>query len=290
VWTTFHGRATRTVVKTLQDQRLEVAEPYVGITPDSRFEVASATEMPADVTLDRLDRRRRLAEQFDAARRDLDRTAAGQSLDRHRQMAYALIGSERVRAALDLERESRRLRETYGMTVFGQAALAARRLVEAGSRFVTVFWDEYGLAGSGWDTHWDHYPRMRDELLPGLDLALAGLIADLDARGLLDETLVLCLSEHGRTPRLNSARGGGRDHWSQAYSALFAGGGVARGRVVGRTDRQAATVVERPVSPKDILATLYHLLGIDPATTLQDRTGRPVPLVPEGSVVTEMLA
>src|SRR5262249_53721036 len=157
------------------------------------------------VTLDRLDRRRRLTEQFDAARRDLDRSAAGRGVDQYRRMAYALIGSERLRTALDLGREPRRLRETYGPTVFGQTAVAARRLVEAGSRFVTVFWDEYGLAGSGWDTHWDHYPRMRDELLPGLDRALAGLIADLDARGMLDETLVLCLSEHGRTPRINNA-------------------------------------------------------------------------------------
>src|SRR5262249_57395225 len=92
-----------------------------------------------------------------------------------------------------------------------------------------VFWDEFGLAGSGWDTHWEHYPRMRNELLPGLDLALSGLVADLDARGMLDETLVLCLSEHGRTPRLNNARGGGRDHWSEAYSCLLAGGGAAPG-------------------------------------------------------------
>src|SRR5439155_20804266 len=111
--------------------------------PDRRFRLATATELPAGITLDRLDRRRRLAEQFDAARRDLDRTAAGQSLDHYRQMAYSLIGSERVRAALDLQSEPQRLRETYGMTLFGQAALAARRLVEAGSRFVTVFWDEY---------------------------------------------------------------------------------------------------------------------------------------------------
>ena len=107
------------------------------------------------------------------------------------------------------------------MTVFGQAALAARRLVEAGSRFVTVFWDEYGLAGSGWDTHWDHYPRMRNELLPGFDMALYGLINDLDGRGLLDETLVLVLSEHGRTPKIANVKGGGRDHWSQCYSGLW---------------------------------------------------------------------
>jgi uncharacterized protein (DUF1501 family) len=176
------------------------------------------------------------------------------------------------------------------MTLFGQAALAARRLVEAGSRFVSVFWDEYGLAGSGWDTHWNHYPRMREELMPGFDRAFFGLIHDLDARGLLDETLVLVLSEHGRTPKLNNAKGGGRDHWSQAYTVLLAGGGVARGKVVGKTDKIAATVVERPVSPKDILATAYHLLGIDPHTTLTDRTGRPLPLVQDAEVIPEVLA
>ncbi len=188
-----------------------------------------------------------------------------------------------------MTREAVRVRESYGMTVFGQGALAARRLVEAGSRFVTVFWDEYGLAGSGWDTHWNHYPRMREELCPGFDRALAGLLIDLDARGLLDETLVLVLTEHGRTPRISSTNGGGRDHWSQAYTVLLAGGGVARGRVVGRTDAHAATVTDRPVSPKDLLATTYHLLGIDPETTLVDRVGRPLPLV-AGRVVTEVLS
>ncbi len=290
VWTTFRGTATRRVVKTLQEQKLDVAEPYMGVTPDSRFELANATDLPADVTLDRLDRRRSLLEQFDAARRDLERTSAGRAADRYREMAFSLIGSEKVRAALDLGREPAKLRESYGMTLFGQAALTARRLVEAGSRFVTVFWDEFGLAGSGWDTHWDHYPRMKDELLPGFDLALSGLIEDLDARGLLDETLVLCLSEHGRTPKVQNVRGGGRDHWSQAYSGLLAGGGVARGRVVGRTDRVAGAVAERPVSPKDVLATAYHLLGIDPETQLADRTGRPVPVAGEGTVVPEFLA
>ncbi len=290
LWTEFHGKATRTVVKTLQDQKIDVAEPYMGITPESRFELATATDLPADITLDRLNQRRTLAEQFDKARRDLERTSAGRSMDRYREMAFALIGSEKVRAALDVGREPLPLRESYGMTVFGQAALAARRLVEAGSRFVTVFWDEYGLAGSGWDTHWDHYPRMKDELLPGLDRALAGLIQDLDTRGLLDETLVLCLSEHGRTPKMQNVRGGGRDHWSQAYSALLAGGGIARGKVVGKTDKIAGTVVERPISPKDILATLYHLLGIHQETALTDRTGKPVPLLAEGAVIPEVLA
>jgi hypothetical protein len=289
IWTQFHGKATRHVVKTLQDQKIDVAEPYMGITPESRFELATATELPADVTIDRLDRRRSLAEQFDQARRRRQ-SSAGRSMDRYRDMAYSLIGSAKVRAALDVGREPRPLRESYGMTLFGQSSLAARRLVEAGSRFVTVFWDEYGLAGSGWDTHWDHYPRMKNELLPGLDQALSGLIQDLDARGLLDETLVLCLSEHGRTPKLQNVNGGGRDHWSQVYSAFMAGGGVARGKIVGKSDKIAGGVAERPVSPKDLLATLYHLLGINVETTLTDRTGRPVPILGEGAVIPEVLA
>jgi hypothetical protein len=290
VWTEFRGKATRSVVKTLQEQHLNVADPYLGITADSRFELATATALPHGMTLDRLNARRSLMEQFDQARHDLDRSAAGQSLDRFRQMAYGLIGSKKVGDALDVSREPLILRESYGMTVFGQAALAARRLIEVGSRFVTVFWDEYGLAGSGWDTHWDHYPRMKNELLPGLDKALAGLIADLDGRGLLDETLVLVLSEHGRTPKLANVRGGGRDHWSRCYSGILAGAGIARGKVVGRSDRIAESVAERPVSPKDVLATTYHLLGIDAQTLVADRTGRPMPLLSEGSVIPEVLA
>lgn len=290
VWTEFHGTATRRMVKTLQDKTEDVLEPYLGITPDSRFELACASDLPSDITLDRLNQRLRLTEQFDLARRTLERSQATRSYDRYREMALSLIGSERVRQALDLHKEPSKLRETYGMTVFGQGALVARRLVEAGCKFVTVIWDEYALAGSAWDTHWDHFPKMRNELLPGLDLAFSGLIRDLDDRGMLDETLVLVLSEHGRTPKLNNSKGGGRDHWSQAYTQLFAGGGIARGRIVGKTDKIGATVTERPVSPKDILATVYHLLGIPLHTELTDRTGRPVPLVQDASIVTEMLA
>jgi hypothetical protein len=290
IWTAFHGQASRSVVKTLNDKQLEVWDPYLGITPESRFSLSDAGDLSADITVDRLDGRRRLVEQVEQARRDIEESPAGQTSDRFRQMAYSLLTSEKVRSALDLTHEPDRVRDSYGRTLFGQSALAARRLVEAGSRFVSVFWDEYGLAGSGWDTHWDHYPRMKNELLPGLDKGLAGLIADLDGRGMLDETLVLCLTEHGRTPKLSSGRNGGRDHWSQAYSVMLAGGGVARGNVVGKTDAQAGTVVDCPVSPKDILATTYHLLGIDLHTELRDRTGRPMTLVGNGRVVREVLA
>jgi len=131
---------------------------------------------------------------------------------------------------------------------------------------------------------------MKDELLPGLDQTLSGLLIDLDRRGQLDETLVVCLSEHGRTPRLDNSKGGGRDHWSRCYSVLMAGGGIARGNVVGRSDKIASDPVERRVSPKDILATIYHLMGIDPATTLTDRQGRTLALIPDGQVIPEAIA
>ena len=284
--TEFLGRGTIPARKTLLQETWEEPEPYRGITPESRFRLGGAT--PEAVVVDRLDRRRSLLEQLESAHRDLG--VEGSGIDRHRAMAHALLASEKTRAAFDLGRESTATRESYGMTLFGQAALTARRLVEAGGRFVTVFWDEYGLAGSGWDTHWDHFARMKDELLPGLDRSLSGLLIDLDSRGLLDETLVLCLSEHGRTPKLSLAQGGGRDHWATCYSALLAGGGIGRGRVVGKSDKIAGEPVDRPVSPKDLLATAYHLLGIDPGLILNDRLGRPVLAAGGGSVVPELLA
>jgi Protein of unknown function (DUF1501) len=290
VWTEFDGSATRSMSKTLgETKNKEFFDPYLGVTPESRFVLPGASDMPADLTLDRLNRRRSLVDQFDEVRRDLDRSRAGQSIERYRDLAYSMVASQKVRAALDIQQESLAVRESYGMTIFGQAALAARRLVEAGTKLVTVIWDEFGLAGSAWDTHWDHYPKMKNELLPGLDKAFAGLILDLERRGMLDETLVLCMSEHGRTPKMNKSVGGGRDHWSQCYSQWFAGGGLARGNVVGKSDKWAAVPSERPVSPKDILATIYHLMGIDHHQTIVDRVGRPLPLV-DGQVVNEMLA
>jgi hypothetical protein len=285
----FVGKGTRCVRKTLLEQTWENFEPYRGIARESRFQLSSVTHLNAELTLDRLDRRRSLLEQFEHARRAVDSTTARMPIDRQRAMAFDLIGSARIRDAFDLDLEADETRGLYGMTLFGQAALLARRLTEAGGRFITVFWDEYGLAGSGWDTHWDHFPRMKDELLPGLDQTLSGLLIDLDRRGLLDETLVVLLSEHGRTPKIGSVAGGGRDHWSRCYSVVMAGGGVARGRVVGRSDKIAGDPIDRPVSPKDILATMYHLLGIDPGTTIIDNLDRPMTLVPGGEVIPEVL-
>jgi arylsulfatase A-like enzyme len=183
------------------------------------------------------------------------------------------------------------------MTLFGQATLAARRLVEAGARIVTVFWDEYNLGNSAWDTHVFLVNRMRDELCPGFDRAFSALMQDLDERGLLSETLVCVMSEHGRTPRFTDGTdgfgpqgGGGRDHWSRAYCNLFAGAGIREGAVIGKTDAQGGEPEERPVSPKDVLCTLYHLLGIDPHSTITGRDGRPLPLVEGGEVMRDLIA
>jgi hypothetical protein len=290
ICTEFAGKGTRKARKTLTDQVWEDVEPYRGITRESRFQLGAVTRLASDLTLDRLDSRRTLLEQIEQVRRAADASASRRGIDRHRAMAFDLLASEKLRRAFDLEEEAEETRELYGMTLFGQASLTARRLVEAGGRFITVFWDEFGLAGTGWDTHWDHFPRMKDELLPGLDRTLSGLLVDLDRRGLLDETLVVLLSEHGRTPKLASVPGGGRDHWSRCYSVVMAGGGVGRGRVLGRSDKIASDPVERTVSPKDILATIYHLLGVDPSTILTDHLGRPMPLVPGGEVLGEILA
>lgn len=289
LWTDFAGTATKGHEKTLRDMVYTDNDPYMGVADDCRFFLPAATRSDDDVTLDRLNRRKSLLTQLNDAIPKLVDSRAGNELTRHQQSALAILESDQLAKALDIRLEPKTTRELYGATLFGQACLAARRLTEAGTRVATVFWDEYGLAGTGWDTHWNHYPRMRDELCPGFDMGWYGLITDLDQRGLLDETLVVCTSEHGRTPKINKAKGGGRDHWSRVYTSLIAGAGIKRGHVVGASDKHGSDVADRPISPKDLLATMYHLLGIDPHLTIADRTGRPLPLV-DGQVIAEALA
>jgi len=290
IWTEFEGDATKVVKRWRGDADAPVRDPYLGISPQGRLTVSHAARLSPEITLNRLNRRRDLVTQLDEGRRSLDRGLSTQTLDRFQEMAYSLITSRRLREALDVSKEPAALRQRYGMTLFGQATLAGRRLLEAGATLVSVFWDEFQTANSAWDTHFSHYERLKDELLPGLDLALSALILDLESRGMLDDTLVMVLTEHGRTPKISdTVRGAGRDHWSDAYCSLLAGGGIARGTVVGSSDRIGAFVKDRPVSPKDVLCTMYHLMGIDHRTLIPDRLGRPLPLVAEGEVVEPLL-
>ncbi len=291
LWTDFDGDGLRVAPKNTVAQTKRFKNPFGGTTPDGRFRFSDAAELPADISVERLRMRRSILAQFDQQRRMADHFANVQSLENQRELAISLLTSSRVRRALDIGVEPRRLRERYGMTLFGQGCLAARRLIEAGGKFVSVFWDCFGqFANGAWDTHQYHYPRMKELLLPAMDLAYSSLLTDLDERGLLDETLVIWMSEHGRTPQINSKPGGGREHWSRAYSVALAGGGIARGKIVGQTTPDGGDVMDNPVSPKDILATAYYLLGIDPHTTVNDRQNRPHAIAGDGKVRTELFA
>lgn len=291
-WTDFSGKGTVVVPKLNADsQTEEIRDPHAGIAASDRFQLSDGCQLPPDLQVQRFDARTHLLRQFDAARPSLNRAAELADFSSQQQRAISLIGSSKVRDALDVGKESRSLRERYGMSLFGQSCLAARRLVEAGARFVSVFWDPFGPHGASvWDTHSNHFPRLRNYLLPVFDQSYSALITDLEDHGLLDETLVICTSEHGRTPQIDSKpSGGARHHWSRAYSSVFAGGGIARGRVVGATDSIAGDVTDTPVSPKDMQATAYSLLGYDADTTMPDQQGRPHLIAGDGQIRRELL-
>ena len=240
-------------------------------------------EPQAEMTLDRLNGRLSLLEQFDAARRAIDHSAATADLGRMRQRALALLTSPRIREAFDIRQEPAKLRKRYGRRLFGQSALLGRRLIEAGARFVTVLWD--CPDGYSWDSH-VHSDDVKQHLLPGWDQAFSALLADLDERGLLDETLVVCLGEMGRTPQGNARWG--RNHWSYCFPAVLAGAGIRGGAVYGRSDAHAAFPAAHPVSPEDLAATIFYALGIDPELRVPDAQGRPVPLVEHGRPLVEL--
>jgi Protein of unknown function (DUF1501) len=261
-----------------------------GVRADAlRFAPAGA-ELGPEVTLDRLDTRAGLLDQLEAERRRALVPATGYGDARRR--ALDLLTSDRFRRALDVQAEPPARRDRYGWNLFGQSVLLARRLVEAGVPLVTAVWDctkeGSDIATLGWDTHWDHFQACEGWLLPGLDSALSALLDDLEERGLAEETLVVCLSEMGRTPRVNGRAG--RDHWVGSYCAVFAGAGVRGGSVYGRSDRIAAYVADNPVSPQDLLATVYHLGGVAPDAAVRDRLGRPLSLYCDGTPIRAILA
>lgn len=240
------------------------------------FRVAEL-ELPADLPLGRIDERRALLNLVDRQIRRGDRLQQSSARDRvmsaHQQAAFDLLRSREVREAFDLTRENERHRDRYGRTTLGQSMLLARRLVEAGVRFVNVNDKIANGQLENWDSHENNFPRLKDDLLPPADQAFSALIEDLEARGLLESTLVVGLAEFGRTPRINGTRG--RDHWPDCFSVVLAGGGVRGGLIHGASDRFAAYPARDPVTPGDLAATIFWRFGIDPATPIRDLTNRP---------------
>lgn len=233
----------------------------------------------------RLDRRRRLREIVEETADDFAASESAKLLDSNFEAAFRIMTSPQARAAFDLSKEPAKVRERYGMNRFGQCCLLARRLIESGVRFVTVNTFLTVFDEITWDIHgtkpFTSIEGMKTIVAPMYDQAYSALIEDLTERGMLDNTLVCNLQEFGRTPRVNPA--GGRDHWPQCWTSYFAGGGVKGGRVVGRSDPIAAVPAERPASPPEVVATIFHSLGFDLETTLPGPAGRPFPLVDFGT-------
>lgn len=231
----------------------------------------------------RRDLLRSVNRELDHVRRDGNFTA----LDSFQQRALDLVASPTTRHAFAINEEPDRVRESYGRNIYGQSILLARRLVESGCRVVTMSWAPD--ANATWDTHGGNFARLKDNLLPQLDACLSSLLTDLKDRGLLDETLVVCMGEFGRSPKINA--GAGRDHWPGCYSVLMAGGGVKGGRIVGRSDDLGGEPAENALTPQDIIATIYHQLGISAETEFPDRLDRPLKILNgSGRVIHELVA
>ncbi len=230
---------------------------------------AGALELPADLPPGRLEDRRSLLALVDAQARRAEE--APMSVSQRR--AFELLRSERVRRAFDLSREAPGVRERYGRTTLGQSLLLARRMVESGVRFVNVNDKIHNGQLANWDSHENNFGRLKDELLPPADRAFSALVEDLEARGLLESTLVVALAEFGRTPRINKQAG--RDHWPDCFCMVLAGGGVRGGAVYGASDKIGAYPAADPVTPGDLAATLYWRFGIDPEAQIRDIIGRP---------------
>jgi hypothetical protein len=242
--------------------------------PDFRVD---SLRLAPGLEISRLNDRRALLSQVDRQQSRLADLAEARRLTDQQQLAFSVLTSGRVARAFEMDREPTAKRDSYGRHPFGQSLLLARRLVDAG---VPVVQANMGRV-QNWDTHDQNFTRLKNQLLPALDRGVAALLDDLAATGMLEETLVLLLGEFGRTPRISRVSAGaspGRDHWAPCFFGLFAGAGVRGGQVIGRSDRIGAYPATVPYSPDDVGATVYHVLGVDPATEVRDRQARPVAL------------
>jgi hypothetical protein len=268
---------------------------FIPQDPNSPGFALPELSLPAGLSHARVSQRRELQKLIDAQARLIDHSAAARGLDAYYEKALAMLQSDRLRQAFDLAAEPVKVRDGYGRSTYGQGCLLARRLVETGVKFVTVYFSDniggQSTTGGGWDTHGFNntrmYPILEQYHLPITEQTLPTLLTDLEERGLLDETLVVWMGEFGRTPRINE--NASRDHWPQCYTVLLAGAGVKRGFVYGASDKSGAYPAENAVRPDDIAATIYHLLGIDPQTEVHDATKRPLAIC-NGQPITGILA
>ena len=239
-------------------------------------------QVKKDITARRLGERRSLLSSLNQYSRRMTQATKVAAITRLHARAYGLLKSSQSQQALDVEKESTEVRDRYGRHKFGQTLLLSRRLVESGVPLIQVNWSRSNA--DQWDTHAKNYPRLR-KMLPSFDQGLAALLEDLEDRGLLDSTMVICLGEFGRTPRMN--KDAGRDHWPDCYSAVVAGGGLKAGQIVGASDRMAAYPTSDPIAPWDLSATMFHNLGILPADEIHDLLGRPF-RISRGRVLREL--
>ena len=241
-------------------------------------------DLVAGLSLDRLEDRSTLNRELDALARHTDASGAFEAFDRFHHDAFEFVCGDRARTAFDINQEDAKIRDSYGRHNWGQSTLLARRIVEAGARFVTVHF-------GGWDHHWSLQSGM-ENFLPRVDDSVSGLLNDLDNRGMLDSTLVILCGEFSRTPRMNNGHNKGtpgRDHWGNSMFCLLAGGGVKGGQIVGSTDENGYRPASRPLRPHHIHATIYHALGMDPALHLLDHRGRPTPVLEDPTPIAELI-
>lgn len=248
-------------------------------------------KLRSEVSPTRLQRRARLRDLINAGMPEVDQAVKHYDLDAYYDTALSLIVSGRAREAFDLTKESAATRDAYGRTTFGQSCLLARRLVEAGTRVVEVIWPKVANSDNhSWDHHVELSKRMKNQSAPMLDAGLSGLIADLDERGLLDETLVVAVGEFGRSPQRGLSTSGngnsddGRDHWPYCYTACLAGAGIKRGAVYGKSDKTASAPLENPVHPTELLATIYHAIGMNPRSIVYNHLNQPREMVKSDAV------
>ncbi len=247
-------------------------------------------DLPKDLTIDRLEDRRHLLKYFDNLRQRTEATGAFEAMDRFDEQAFDMVTGPLARKAFDINLEDPRLRDRYGRNTWGQSTLLARRLVEAGSTFVTCHF-------GGWDSHWNHRERM-DTALPQVDMAVSSLLIDLEERGLSEKVCVMLCGEFSRTPRMNDGGNGGpplskgspgRDHWGNAMFCFLAGGGLRNGQIVGSTNQRGEVPKDRPLRPGDLHHTLFHVLGVNPDISFPNHAGRPIPAIDHGEVIHELI-